>query len=192
MLVLTDAPVWVMKPPEEVNVQEGSELVITATALANPGPLRYAIVSIWQVTPQWILYVSTSIPSSYSCDLYLYILMYRRASHCVQMDQLSVNHLKLYVINTNVRYDATGTGGGEVRRHWRVWRVSWYWVKWRGPKLDSTPSTPTTLVGLSTLRFHSTYNVSDAYIITITVLIINLFPSIKKEGNIMPLVIECL
>ncbi|KAK4307585.1 hypothetical protein Pmani_020652 [Petrolisthes manimaculis] len=40
-LSVLHAPVWVVKPPEDINVQEGSELIITATARANPGPLRY-------------------------------------------------------------------------------------------------------------------------------------------------------
>ncbi|XP_050729208.1 nephrin-like isoform X2 [Eriocheir sinensis] len=34
-------PRWIVKPPEQLDVYEGAELVVTATALANPGPLRY-------------------------------------------------------------------------------------------------------------------------------------------------------
>ncbi|XP_071517139.1 nephrin-like [Panulirus ornatus] len=37
----TDSPLWVVQPPEQLDVYEGAQLVVTATAAANPGPLRY-------------------------------------------------------------------------------------------------------------------------------------------------------
>ncbi|XP_071550364.1 nephrin-like [Panulirus ornatus] len=34
-------PVWVSKPPPQIDVYEGADLVVHAAAAANPGPLRY-------------------------------------------------------------------------------------------------------------------------------------------------------
>ncbi|KAK8397705.1 hypothetical protein O3P69_004470 [Scylla paramamosain] len=35
------APLWVSKPPTRINVTEGSDLLVKAAAMANPGPIRY-------------------------------------------------------------------------------------------------------------------------------------------------------
>ncbi|MPC38804.1 hypothetical protein E2C01_032320 [Portunus trituberculatus] len=37
------APLWVTKPPTRINVTEGSDLLVKAVALANPGPVRYCL-----------------------------------------------------------------------------------------------------------------------------------------------------
>ena len=37
MFFIADAPIWIVKPPDKVDVFEGSDVVITATAAANPG-----------------------------------------------------------------------------------------------------------------------------------------------------------
>ncbi|XP_069164061.1 nephrin [Procambarus clarkii] len=34
-------PVWLSRPPPEVDVYEGADLIVSASAAANPGPLRY-------------------------------------------------------------------------------------------------------------------------------------------------------
>ncbi|KAG7161536.1 Nephrin-like 8 [Homarus americanus] len=36
-----NSPVWVAKPPPEIDVYEGDDLVVNAQAAANPGPARY-------------------------------------------------------------------------------------------------------------------------------------------------------
>ncbi|XP_042223784.1 uncharacterized protein LOC121867769 [Homarus americanus] len=41
VLNVLHSPVWVVRPPEQLDVYEGAELVVTASADANPGPLRY-------------------------------------------------------------------------------------------------------------------------------------------------------
>ncbi|KAK8392366.1 hypothetical protein O3P69_014612 [Scylla paramamosain] len=42
-LDVTHPPIWVAKPPEKVDVFEGAELIITAEALSNPGPVRFCV-----------------------------------------------------------------------------------------------------------------------------------------------------
>nr|XP_045618414.1 nephrin-like [Procambarus clarkii] len=41
VLNVLHSPVWVVRPAEHLDVYEGAQLVITASAAANPGPLRY-------------------------------------------------------------------------------------------------------------------------------------------------------
>nr|XP_045624741.1 nephrin-like [Procambarus clarkii] len=48
-------PVWLSRPPPEVDVYEGADLIVSASAAANPGPLRY-----WWRRGQETLQVSTA------------------------------------------------------------------------------------------------------------------------------------
>ncbi|XP_069957515.1 nephrin-like [Cherax quadricarinatus] len=41
VLDVLHSPIWVTRPPEHLEVYEGADLVITATAASNPGPVRY-------------------------------------------------------------------------------------------------------------------------------------------------------
>ena len=39
-LDFSDAPIWLIPPPKQVDVYESENLSISVTAAANPGPLR--------------------------------------------------------------------------------------------------------------------------------------------------------
>lgn len=45
VMYISDGPVWEIKPLKKYDVPEGGNLTIKAFAQANPGPVRYVLVS---------------------------------------------------------------------------------------------------------------------------------------------------
>lgn len=45
VMCISDGPVWEIKPLNKYDVPEGGNLTIKAFAQANPGPVRYVLVS---------------------------------------------------------------------------------------------------------------------------------------------------